>query len=150
MPLCAINNIPALVQIMAWRLVGAKPWSESMTVGLSTHIYICVTQLQWVNWHVNGDKLPVWSNKTTYTKTNAILTQYAKHQPVRYPSHACQYNCFHCVLWRGQSQVIGVIIGRSYMGKFDKSEYTGMSYSIHGRDSYRLGTSSYHKTNCMA
>ena len=42
-----INNIPALVQIMAWRQQGAKPLSEPMMVRLPTHI--CVTRPQWVN-----------------------------------------------------------------------------------------------------
>ena len=41
-----INNIPALVQIMAWRRPGDKPLSEPMMVGLPTHI--CVTRPQWV------------------------------------------------------------------------------------------------------
>ena len=34
-----INNIPALVQIMAWRRTGDEPLSESMMVRLPTHIY---------------------------------------------------------------------------------------------------------------
>ena len=42
-----INNIPALVQIMAWRRSGVKPLSEPMMVSLSTHI--CVTRPQWVS-----------------------------------------------------------------------------------------------------
>ena len=42
-----INNIPALVQIMAWRRSGGKPLSEPMVVSLLTHI--CVTRPQWVN-----------------------------------------------------------------------------------------------------
>ena len=42
-----INNIPALVQIMAWRRPGDKPLSEPMAVRLPTHI--CVTRPQWVN-----------------------------------------------------------------------------------------------------
>ena len=42
-----INNIPALVSIMAWRCPGDKPLSEPMMVGLLTHI--CVTRPQWVN-----------------------------------------------------------------------------------------------------
>ena len=42
-----INNIPALVQIMAWRRPGNKPLSELMLVSLLTHI--CVTRPQWVN-----------------------------------------------------------------------------------------------------
>ena len=41
-----INNIPALVQIMAWRRPGDKPLSEPMMVSLTTHI--CVTRPQWV------------------------------------------------------------------------------------------------------
>ena len=42
-----INNIPALVWIMAWRRPGDKPLSEPMMVSLPTHI--CVTRPQWVN-----------------------------------------------------------------------------------------------------
>ena len=41
-----INNIPALVQIMARRRPGDKPLSEPMLVILPTHI--CVTRPQWV------------------------------------------------------------------------------------------------------
>ena len=39
-----INNIPALVQIMAWRRPGDKPLSEPVMVSLLTHI--CVTRPQ--------------------------------------------------------------------------------------------------------
>ena len=38
-----IDNIPALVQIMAWRRSGDKPLSEPMVVRLPTHI--CVTRI---------------------------------------------------------------------------------------------------------
>ena len=57
-PKCPINNIPALVQIMAWRRPGDKPLSEPMMVSLTTHIY--VTRPQWVNWVNNYpiDDLP--------------------------------------------------------------------------------------------
>ena len=41
-----INNIPALVQVMAWRRPGDKPLIEPMVVRLLMHI--CVTRLQWV------------------------------------------------------------------------------------------------------
>ena len=47
-----INNIPSLVQILAWRRSGDKPLSEPMMVTLSTHI--CVTRPQWVNDAVMG------------------------------------------------------------------------------------------------
>ena len=43
-----INNIPALVQIMAWRRPGDKPLSEPMMVRSTTHI--CITQPQCVNY----------------------------------------------------------------------------------------------------
>ena len=39
-----IDNIPALVQIKAWRRPGDKPLSEPMMVRLPTHI--CVTRPQ--------------------------------------------------------------------------------------------------------
>ena len=41
-----INNIPALVQIMAWRRPGDKPLYGPMMVRLPTHI--CVTRPQWL------------------------------------------------------------------------------------------------------
>ena len=44
-PKFRINNITALVQIMAWRRPGDKPLSEPMMVTSLTHI--CVTQPQW-------------------------------------------------------------------------------------------------------
>ena len=40
-----INNIPALVQVMAWRRPGDKQLSEPMIVSLLTHV--CVTWPQW-------------------------------------------------------------------------------------------------------
>ena len=46
-PKAPINNIPALVQMMAWRRPGAKPLSEPMMVSFVTHI--CITWPQWVN-----------------------------------------------------------------------------------------------------
>ena len=45
-PKGSITNIPALVQIMAWRHPGDKPLSEPMMINLPTHI--CVTRPQWV------------------------------------------------------------------------------------------------------
>ena len=45
-PRCPINNIPTLVQVMAWCRPGAEPLSKPMMVRLPTHI--CVTQPQWV------------------------------------------------------------------------------------------------------
>ena len=52
-----INNIPALVQIMAWRWPGDKPLSEPIMVSLLTHI--CASRPQWIQagiacWDVGG------------------------------------------------------------------------------------------------
>ena len=46
-PLSPIDNIPALVRIMAWRRPGNKSLSEPVMVRLPTHLYI--TRPQWVN-----------------------------------------------------------------------------------------------------
>ena len=43
----SINNIPALVQVMAWCRLGDKPLSEPMMDNLPMHI--CITRPQWVN-----------------------------------------------------------------------------------------------------
>ena len=56
-----INNIPALVQIMAWCRSGDEPFSEPMMVSLQTHI--CITRPQWV---IQSD----WSNITIPINTD--------------------------------------------------------------------------------
>ena len=55
-----INNIPSLVQIMAWRQSGDKPLSGPMMISFPTHI--CVSRPQWVNQFFEGS-LPQ-KNKT--------------------------------------------------------------------------------------
>ena len=55
-PKVPINNIPALVQIMAWRRPGDKPLSEPIMVSLLMHIR--VTQPQWVNTFINEQITP--------------------------------------------------------------------------------------------
>ena len=59
-----INNIPALVQIMAWRRRGNKPLSESMMVRLPTHI--CITLPQWVKIPCNLRLLTNLAARQTY------------------------------------------------------------------------------------
>ena len=81
-PKARINNIPALVQIMAWRCSGDKPLSESMLVSLPTHI--CVTRPQWVKviWWNSGLSPLDAPNSTTLDK-------------------AQQWKCrkYHVILW---------------------------------------------------
>ena len=62
-----IDNTPALVQIMAWRRVGAKPSSEPMMISLLTHI--SVTRPQWV-------KALVISINAYNVSTNTVTTDY--------------------------------------------------------------------------
>ena len=66
-----INNIPALVQIMAWRRPGDKSLSEPMMVGLLTHI--CITRPQWVNtgWVIPNRESPL--NAVLYLMENETL-----------------------------------------------------------------------------
>ena len=58
-PMVWINNIPALVQIMAWRRPGNKPLFELTMVELLTHI--CITWPQWVNLLWPNDTIWPWS-----------------------------------------------------------------------------------------
>ena len=62
-----INNIPALVLIMAWRRPGDKPLSEPMLVRSLTHI--CVTRPQWVN----GTEIPVINLKRSSDHLRFIM-----------------------------------------------------------------------------
>ena len=66
-PKVRINNIPALVHIMAWRRSGDKPLSESMMDNLLTHT--CVTRPQWVK-----NSSPVTYN--TLPKTEKLFVIY--------------------------------------------------------------------------
>ena len=45
-PKYSINNIPALVQIMAWHRPGDKPLSEPMMVSFPTHISLGLNELK--------------------------------------------------------------------------------------------------------
>ena len=53
-----INNVPALIQIMAWCCPGNKPLSGPLMVSLLMHI--CITRPQWINHHKNIPVLEIW------------------------------------------------------------------------------------------
>ena len=63
-----INNIPALVQIMAWRRPGDKPLSGPMPVSLLTHI--CVTRPQWFKISPDG---PWVTQEITHVRLHDIV-----------------------------------------------------------------------------
>ena len=79
-----INNITALVQIMAWRRVGDKPLSEPMMVSLLMHI--CVTRPQLVN--MTGLYFPL-TNTEEATLVPIWHLQYSwwDHNDITHSSH---------------------------------------------------------------
>ena len=78
-PKIRVDNIQALVQIMAWRRPGDKPLSESMTVTFLAHI--CITRPQRV-------------------KQNKIGFPSIIHSTLTYVSHAnCTYMSRNACFW---------------------------------------------------
>ena len=76
-PKVPINNIPALVLIMAWCQPGNKPLSEPMMVSLPSHI--CVIRPQWVNIETGNIRQDAKSNFHGNQKHNALVTQEIIH-----------------------------------------------------------------------
>ena len=87
-----INNIPALVQLIAWRRSGDKPLSEPMMVSLPTHI--CVTRSQWVNktttlqsywdYHLRYTNMRIvetcwWNSNSSLHTRNLLIIQQLTH-----------------------------------------------------------------------
>ena len=73
-----INNIPAMVQIMAWRRPGDKPLSEPMVVSWLMHI--CVTWPQWVKSprYTRGDSMFLYRfvrHHRPQTRVHAITSE---------------------------------------------------------------------------
>ena len=68
-PRVQINNIPALVQIMAWRRPGDKPLSGPMMASLLTHI--CVTRPQWVK---GSCALKIYVNVSSHIMYTTLLS----------------------------------------------------------------------------
>ena len=60
-----INNIPAMVRVMAWRRPSDKSLSEPMMVSLPTHI--CVARPQWVNYTVMWHARDTTGNKNDFS-----------------------------------------------------------------------------------
>ena len=73
------NNIPALVQIMAWRRPGDKPLSGPLMVSLLTHI--CITRPHWVNssWADAPNTYAVWQWFNVCTLTIWLYQEISWH-----------------------------------------------------------------------
>ena len=68
-----IDNIPALVQIMAWHRPDNNPLSEPMMFRLPMHI--CFTQPQWFN-IININTNHTWKKRTGYWKRSHVYNIY--------------------------------------------------------------------------
>ena len=88
-----INNIPALVQIMAWRRAGDKPLSEPMMLRLPTHI--CVTRPQFTiltkspSW---SSLLPIVLRTRRGAKRTDVTIAMAIENTWRRPNQHCKFN----------------------------------------------------------
>ena len=80
-----INNIPAFVQIMAWRRPGEKPLSEPMFVFVPTNI--CVSRPQWV-WILT---IIGWA----WTHMAVLFVYTFEYLWKIYAKQECELNCPH-------------------------------------------------------
>ena len=87
-----INNVPALVQIMAWRRPGDKPLSEATMVRLPAHI--CVTRPQW-------DNICHWSRRSA-ASLQSSLPSFTK----TYPCSDCHQHCCKSICQINPKQLI--------------------------------------------
>ena len=90
-PTVRINNISVLVQIMAWRRPGAKPFFELMMIILLTHI--SVTWPQWVK--EDDPKLTLFVKLEELHIATARKPLIHQNQPVARYLHKKQ----PCMLW---------------------------------------------------
>ena len=113
-----INNIPALVQIMAWHRPGEEPLSEPMMVSLLTHI--CVIPPQWINsWLCFYQTRSAWSMDQGSNKN---------HSPAY---HFAPTVTKFCVMWEGSSLPHDTKFGNCRCEIVDSREFPSWSL-IHG------------------
>ena len=74
-----INNIPSLVQIMAWRRPGDMPLSAPMVVSLPTHI--CVARPQWVKMS-SAKWRPFWVVSSNWESGN-VRSEFGNRSTIR-------------------------------------------------------------------
>ena len=96
------NNIPSLFQIMACRLTGAKPLSETMMISWLTHI--CVTRPQLVIQCYNRTRISFkgkrcWQRYKSYGSRNEMEHWDAK-------TAGLAPNRRHAIIWTNADQVL--------------------------------------------
>ena len=112
-----INNILALVQIMAWHRPGDKLSSWPMMVSLLTHI--CVTRSQWVkSSHCNSfeDQVPI----DVIISTELQILGYINGS--RSPSNGCRPTCLTGV-WQHWNR-LGIYYSELGLSRFSRAVYT--------------------------
>ena len=95
-----INNISALVQIMAWRRSGDMPLSEPMTVSLLTHI--CVTRPQWAHLKQYSFWMAIFSSglKKLYSGCCSQKKRHTNHTIISFcPQSLFAWHCFN-IFWK--------------------------------------------------
>ena len=70
-----VDNIPALVRVMAWRRLGEKPLSEPIVVSLLTHIF--VTRPHWVKF---GERKPQITENTVSSPDEYLRNIISPHK----------------------------------------------------------------------
>ena len=139
-PVCPINNIPALVQIMAWRRSGDKPLSDPMMVRLPPHI--CVTRPQWVkdlcfykedNKIMAGtylEQLDVYIDGHLYFAWKQLGNSYFLQIVARHPNKRTCIQQFYC----NKIQILSLSISYtdSYMHKNEHIRERGIGMILNG------------------
>ena len=100
LPKGPINNIPALVQIMAWHQPGDKPLSEPRMLRLSTHI--CVIWPQWVKNGLNIGNMVVCVSRhglCITTKCGIGIGIGIKKITIGIPMVNCVWMLTYTVIW---------------------------------------------------
>ena len=118
-----INNIPALVQIMAWRRSGDKPLSEPMTVSLPTHI--CVTRPQWVNLQRYLLTMVIWYWRFLLTSVNCTSMFPSANMQISNQQRYAQI--FHKMPWFKRLPNRNTLVGCTGKWRYVKHVLTGMS-----------------------
>ena len=91
-----INNIPVLVQIMAWRRPGDKPLSEPMMASLLTHI--CVTRHQCALWSSLFHVIMATASLISATARSKVSQPFAQVIKASFPPIWWNYIIFR--LWK--------------------------------------------------
>ena len=121
-PRVQINNIPALVEILAWRRPGAKLLTEPMLVSLLSHI--CIPQCDCTDWNACFPQnsassavciIPCFSLNQTGISTIQVFLAYLwvlSPPPPPPPISAWPYTSHHGMdfLWRN-GEILGKLSG---------------------------------------